>query len=88
MSANPVVNDTCVLLDQTPHTRLPVRLASGFPCALFIKSARTKRKTSGTACRGMIFACLRKAELPGGQGAFGRNATAWPLHYELPRPIG
>src|SRR5579859_5735099 len=47
MSANPVVNDACVLLYQTPHTRLPVRLASGFPCALFDESARNEAQNLG-----------------------------------------
>jgi hypothetical protein len=58
MSANPVVNDACVLLYQTLHTRLPVRLASGFPCALFLKSARNEGQNLGRTVPRDDFACL------------------------------
>jgi hypothetical protein len=46
MSANPVVNEACVVLYQTPHTRLRVQLASGNPlnCSPQIAGDRQRSK--------------------------------------------
>jgi hypothetical protein len=62
MSANPVVNEACVLSAKHRTQGHRMRLASGFPCALFIQRARKEEQNLGHIVPRADFACLESRE--------------------------
>src|SRR5581483_5190516 len=69
------VNEACVPFHQTSHTRPRVQLASGFPCALFVRERDETSKIPGTWCRGTIWCVsfLGRPRARGGAHNLGAN---------------